>query len=298
MSTACGLTAEGEEILAAARKMEAASFRSRARARSCGDRPCRGEVKLAITEGLGTFWLAPRLVEFQRTHPKLLVDLNCAMRSADVLRLEADAAVQLTKPTAPDLKVVKLGRLHSMPFAAPSVYRDVWRPEDASKSCSITGSCCKLRIRLARKSFMTVFFRAFRKPGWSRFRTNVSSAHVWAIIKGRRHWLVCRPISHAIGARSRADRSRSGLLSSISGCLSCRRSTNSACAPDDRLGHRLVRPKDFPWFRDEFIHPNDLADGVSRRAAGQPVRGISRGKQNAPFDASRRASAAAEADAV
>src|SRR6185369_5304501 len=69
---------------------------------------------------LGTFWIAPRLAEFQRAHPTLLVDLNCAMRSADVLRLEADAAIQLSKPTNPDLKLVKLGRLHSMPFAARS----------------------------------------------------------------------------------------------------------------------------------------------------------------------------------
>ncbi len=54
-----------------------------------------GEVRLAVTEAFGTFWLGPRLVEFQRAYPKLNVDLACAMRSADVLRLEADVAIQL-----------------------------------------------------------------------------------------------------------------------------------------------------------------------------------------------------------
>jgi hypothetical protein len=47
------------------------------------------------------------------------------MRSADVLRLEADIAIQLERPTTPDVKVVRLGRIHSMPAAAPS-YLDIY----------------------------------------------------------------------------------------------------------------------------------------------------------------------------
>ena len=64
-------TAEGEEILAAARKMEAASF-GLIRARDRSNPALSGEVRLAVTEGLGTFWLVPRLVEFQRAHPNRL----------------------------------------------------------------------------------------------------------------------------------------------------------------------------------------------------------------------------------
>src|ERR1043166_5965732 len=109
-------TTEGEQILAAAKQMEAASF-DLMRARDRAVPSFAGEVRIAVTEGLGTFWLTPRLVEFQKSYPRLLVDLSCAMRSADVLRLEAEAGVQLSKPTAPDLKIVRLGRLHSMLFA-------------------------------------------------------------------------------------------------------------------------------------------------------------------------------------
>src|ERR1700755_2783058 len=108
-------TSEGDQILAAARHMEIASF-GLVRARDRTVNALSGEVKIAVTEGLGAFWLTPRLVEFQRSYPGLTIDLICAMRSVDVLRLEAEAAVQLTKPTAPDLKVVKLGRLHVIPF--------------------------------------------------------------------------------------------------------------------------------------------------------------------------------------
>jgi len=58
-------TAEGAEILTAAQKMELASF-GLIRARDRSNPALDGEVKLAVTEGLGTFWLAPRLIEFQR----------------------------------------------------------------------------------------------------------------------------------------------------------------------------------------------------------------------------------------
>ena len=92
-------------------------------------------MKLASTEGLGTFWLAPRLAEFRRTHPNLLVDLRCAMRPVDMLRLEADAGVQLVRPGEADLKVVKLGRLHVMPYAAAS-YVETYGVPDSVEALS------------------------------------------------------------------------------------------------------------------------------------------------------------------
>src|SRR6266436_8069378 len=123
------VTSEGEQILAAAQRMEGAYF-DLVRARQRAVPSLAGEIRLAVTEGLGTFWLAPRLPEFQRAYPGLLVDLKCEMRSADVLRLEADVAVQLQEPRNPDLKRIKIGRLHIMPFVSPS-YVDIYgMPKD------------------------------------------------------------------------------------------------------------------------------------------------------------------------
>src|SRR5215467_2576853 len=69
------LTEEGIHVMAAVERMEAASFdllRSASNASS-------GEIRVAVTEGLGTFWLAPRMVDFQRACPNILIDLHCAM---------------------------------------------------------------------------------------------------------------------------------------------------------------------------------------------------------------------------
>ena len=77
-------------------------------------------VTLATTEGLGTFWIAARLNSFMRENPRIVVDLHCAMLPADVLRMEADVAVQLERPMQKDVKLVKLGRMHLMPYVSPS----------------------------------------------------------------------------------------------------------------------------------------------------------------------------------
>src|SRR6478752_434099 len=123
------LTPEGMQVLEAAKRMEEASF-DLDRTLSQGTPALSGEVRFAITEGLGTFWVAPRLIEFQRVYPGLLVDLKCEMRSADVLRLEADVAVQLEEPDKPDLKRVKIGRMHIMPFVSPSYVEIYGMPRD------------------------------------------------------------------------------------------------------------------------------------------------------------------------
>src|SRR6476661_678995 len=120
---------KSSKVLEAAKRMEEASF-SFDRTLNEATPALNGEVRIAVTEGLGTFWLAPRLVEFQRVYSGLLVDLKCEMRSADILRLEADVAVQLENPNKPDLKRVKIGRLHVMPFVSPSYVEIYGMPKD------------------------------------------------------------------------------------------------------------------------------------------------------------------------
>jgi len=249
-------TPEGDQILAAAKKMEDASFeliRSRDRAAPA----LSGEVRLAVTEGLGTFWLAPRLVEFQRSNPQLVVNLHCAMRSADVLRLEADVAVQLTKPTTPDLKVVKLGRLHSMPFAGRPYVQTYGIPktfEDLAKHRVVL----QIADQTETERLYAQALAGREDPHVVKFRTNVSSAHVWAISKGAGiGWLPT--YIHAISRRMvPLDL---GLCFPFDIWLTYH--PDAARIPRVR---RLIDwtiaafdPKKFPWFRDEFIHPDDLA---------------------------------------
>jgi DNA-binding transcriptional LysR family regulator len=47
-----------------------------------------GEVMLAATEGLGTFWMSPRLSEFNKLHPGISIRLHPSMSLADMRRFE------------------------------------------------------------------------------------------------------------------------------------------------------------------------------------------------------------------
>jgi DNA-binding transcriptional LysR family regulator len=257
-------TAEGEEILAAARKMELASF-GLIRARDRSVPSLSGQVKLAVTEGLGTFWLAPRLVEFQRAHSRLVVDLNCAMQSADVLRLEADVAIQLTKPTNPDLKIVKLGRLHSMPFAAQSyieIYGTPKTVEDGLKHRLVM----QIADQTATEELFERTYPGVSKEGLVVFRTNVSSAHYWSIAKGAGIGIL-PTYAEAIGAR----------VVPIDVGLRFQFDIWLTYHPDvvriprvRQMVDWLIEafdPRRFPWFRDEFIHPKQL----SKEYHGRPI---------------------------
>src|SRR5690606_3964074 len=192
------LTLEGAQVVDAVERMEAASF-DVVRSGSLASPTVAGEVRVAVTEGLGTFWLAPRLVEFQRTFPSILVDLHCAMQSADVLRREADVAVQLSRPTVLDVKAVKLGRIHVMWYASENYLELYGRPttyEELIKHRIVM----QFADQTAGKEIFDTWFPGMKQQDLIVMRTNVSSANYWAIAKGAGIGLLPTYAS-AIGAR-------------------------------------------------------------------------------------------------
>ena len=210
-----------------------------------------------MTEGLGTFWLAPRLVEFQRVYSGLLVDLKCEMRSADVLRLEADVAVQLEEPDNPDLKRVKIGRLHVMPFVSPSYVEIYGMPKDlrrppAKSSHGDSGS---------RPDQGQGDVRPARRPrdssASSRCATTSRSAHSGPIAKGAGIGWLPTYIPAIAGPLIPLDL---GVKFALDIWLTYH--------PDAKRIPRVKQLIDwtiqafdgrkYPWFRDEFVHPNDL----------------------------------------
>ena len=249
------LTPEGRQVLESAKLMEEASF-GLDRALSQTTPALSGEVRLAVTEGLGTFWLAPRLVEFQRVYPGLLVDLKCEMRSADVLRLEADVAVQLEHPDQPDLKRIKIGRLHIMPFVSPS-YVDIY---GMPKNADDIRQNHRIVLQDADQTKGKEIYDKYagrEQVGFVAMRNNVSTAHLWSIAKGAGiGWLPTYVpalgdplIPLDIGVKFELD-------------------IWLAYHPDAKKIPRVkqliewtIQSFDghkYPWFSDEFVHPKDL----------------------------------------
>lgn len=249
------LTHEGMLVLEAAKRMEDASF-VLDRALSQTTPALSGEVRLAVTEGLGTFWLTPRLVEFQRAYPGLLVDLKCEMRSADVLRLEADVAVQLEEPQNPDLKRIKIGRLHVVPFVSPSYVEIYGLPKDMDDLRQNHRVVIQDAEQTKGKEMYDRYGRR-EQLGFVAMRTNVSTAHLWSIAKGAGvGWLPTYVpalgdplIPLDLGVKFELD-------------------IWLAYHPDAKKIPRVRQliewtiqsfdGRKYPWFSDEFIHPKDL----------------------------------------
>jgi DNA-binding transcriptional LysR family regulator len=265
------LTAEGDKIYGAASKMEQAAF-ALVQARDSTDRSVAGVVRFAVTEGLGTLWIAPHLVEFQRANPKLMLDVHCAMRSADVLRLEADISVQLIRPTAQELRVVKLGRLHLVPFAAQS-YIDVYGMPKAIPDLLNHRVVVQADDEPQWRELYNQLFPGVRPEGLVSLRTNASSAHYWSIVNGAGLGMLPTYV-YTIGAPIvPVDL---GIHVEIDIWMTYH--ADAARIPRvRRLADLLIAsfaPKHFPWFRDEFIAPDQLAKSYKGKLLSNPFAGF------------------------
>jgi len=249
------LTEEGVHVIAAVERMEAAAF-DLLRAGGSVTEAQSGEIRVAVTEGLGTFWLAPRLVEFQRSFPNILIDLHCAMRSADVSRHEADVAIQLTQPTTLDVKQVRLGRLHLMFFASEQYLDTYGVPKTADELVKH-----RLVMQLADEASAQEAFAGLF-PGYSErdlvvMKTNVSSANYWAVANGAGIG-VFPTYSLALGGKMvpldlDARWSFDIWLSYHPGSGRIPKVRNMI----DWLLEAFNSAK-YPWFGDDFIHPREL----------------------------------------
>src|ERR1700733_14787426 len=235
--------------------MEAASF-DLLRAGNSVANTLSGEVRVAVTEGLGTFWLAPRLVEFQQSFPNILVDLHCAMRSADVSRHEADVAIHLTRPATLDVKLVRLGRMHLMLFAGEKYIEIYGAPKTVEELVKHRLVMQATDQAAAKEAFESWF------PGYSQrdllvMKTNVSSAHYWAVANGAGIG-VFPTYGYALGGK--IVPLEIPLRQPFDIWLSYH--PGSGRIPRvRRMIDWLVEafnPVRFPWFKDEFIHPREF----------------------------------------
>lgn len=248
-------TTEGERVFAIACQMEQSSF-DLMQVSPPSERVLTGEVRLAITEGLGSLWVGSQITEFRQANPKLLVDVQAAMRSVDVLRMEADISVQLTRPVAKDLRVVKLGRLHLMLFASQAYIERFGQPQSVQ-------DLIKHQLVLQAddtpeaQAFLHQVFPGERPEDLIALRSNFASLHYWSIVQGvgighlptyvyalgapvvPLEFALHRPVDiwmtyHAGAARIPRIR---GLIDWLI---------------------KVFSPRQYPWFRDDFVLPSEL----------------------------------------
>jgi DNA-binding transcriptional LysR family regulator len=248
------LTDEGVEMVAAVERMEHASLGMlRGNVATSG---VTGETRVAVTEGLGTFWLAPRLVEFQRRYPNTLIDLHCDMRSVDILRLEADISVQLSRPTAPDVKAIKIGRLHLAFFASPSYLKTHGQPKNQEELRRHRFVLQAPEPTSAHQIYKVLFPEPLPR-NLVVMRNNVSTGNYIAIAKGAGIGLLPTYAAAVTDAIVPLD---FDFTYSFDIWLSSHPVGNRIPRVRDAIEWIIgaFNPKRYPWFRDEYIQPKKL----------------------------------------
>lgn len=82
-------------------------------------KPSGGLVSISVPEGMGIFWLTPRLKEFKERYPEVVLDFTSTMRLADINQNEADITIQYAKPAMGNLIQRRLATLHNIFYCSP-----------------------------------------------------------------------------------------------------------------------------------------------------------------------------------
>jgi len=112
------LSEAGHRLLASAESIEVKTI---AIAENAGQPTAlSGAVRLATMEGLASFYLAPRLVEFYESHPGITVELITSTQLLNLTKREADLSLSFVRPTGSRLIVRQIGHVDLRLYGAPS----------------------------------------------------------------------------------------------------------------------------------------------------------------------------------
>ena len=112
------LTEAGHRLLAHAESIEVSAI---AIAENAGQSAAlSGTVRVATMEGLASFYVAPRLVEFYDGHPGITVELIISTQLLNLTKREADVSLSFVRPTGSRLIVLQVGRVDLRLYGAPS----------------------------------------------------------------------------------------------------------------------------------------------------------------------------------
>jgi DNA-binding transcriptional LysR family regulator len=264
------LTRIGADLLAIVRRMrEAEAPVAAVGRRRDGERI--ENFRFAVTEGLGTFWVTPRLVQLVKDAPTIKIQVVSQMALADVKQNEVDLAIQLVKPDDDELIFARVGSLHLIPYATPDYLATNGTPHKVSdlehhNLVLQTGDQVELR-------FTEMFLSTHALANSVRIEVNTSSGHYWAVVNGVGVGLMPSYVSAItnrvvpvdIGFEPRRDI----FLVYHRNLLRMRNARKMIGLVKDWFD-----PVRFPWFAEEFIHPRDFPPALLAQTMSQTLEAL------------------------
>jgi DNA-binding transcriptional LysR family regulator len=199
------------------------------------------------------------------------------MRSADVSRHEADVAIHLARPSALDVKLVRLGRMHLMFWASRSYVEKYGAPRTAADLIKHR-LVMQFADQIAAKETFESFFPGVPERDLLVMKTNVSSANYWAVANGA--GIGVFP-SYAIALGGKLI----PLEVELNRPLDIWLSYHPGSGRIPRVRHMIdwlieaFNPARFPWFKEEFVHPHEFKDSYMGEPLTQLFGGFSTEEQ-------------------
>ncbi|MCB9742925.1 MAG: LysR family transcriptional regulator [Alphaproteobacteria bacterium] len=117
-STGYALTPDGARLLPGLQGL-AASVQALRRAAQAGEEAIEGPIRVSAPESFGVSWLAAKLSEFMRAHPRVRVSLDPSGTLVDLARGEAELALRNVRATQQRLVVRRVAELRYGLYASP-----------------------------------------------------------------------------------------------------------------------------------------------------------------------------------
>jgi DNA-binding transcriptional LysR family regulator len=113
------LTDAGQKLFAYAEAMESNALAIAEQVGGIATEPS-GRVRIATMEGLGSFYLAPRISKLRESFPGIRIELVTERRLINLTKREADISLSFSQLKAPRLLSEKIGTFELRLYAAPS----------------------------------------------------------------------------------------------------------------------------------------------------------------------------------
>jgi DNA-binding transcriptional LysR family regulator len=236
------------------------------------DNKAEGEVLLAATEGMGTFWISPQLHAFSSAQPAILIKLNPSMALVDMRRFEVDLALQVVEPTLPAIKRVRLGRLHMVLAASPAYIERRGEPRQMSDLAQ-HNFVFHMSPQSSDRQIIEKVVGAELKQSQTIIMRN-STAHYLTVEQGIGIGFLP---SYIFGLGSKVVPLALPLRYELDIWLcfheDARRTPRIARVIDWLNG--IFDPRTYPWFRREFVHPRGFAEVIEANGSQGVIEGIS-----------------------
>jgi DNA-binding transcriptional LysR family regulator len=216
-----------------------------------------GEIRICVAEGLGTFWLTPRLLELQALLPNLVVTLDCFSDQKSFDPKDFDICIGFSRPEDQEAIVTKLATIHILPFASDDYLRKCGVPKTLDE---LVGHHCVQQAAPGQNyDAIRLFFGADMLNDFVKIRVSSSYSLFWAVASGVGIGALptyIRAISRRVRPLDLPIQLKFELWASFS--RSAKQSQPVRTAMD--WLRTSFDPQRYPWFADEFVHPDNFGE--------------------------------------